>query len=264
MVIAFIDENPVNRELLKEWLISYTIRKNLEFDVLWFSVKGADIPWKKYARGISFAFISIDDPAGIDKGRGLERHNPDCFVCYYRKDGDKLAPQHDICCAKGETCRLLAPFWQSRLVRFLLWEDGESPLDAAMDEMLAELAWSGRAYGHESKRNIQYFPIRNILYFQSDLKYVNIRQLQGGDGRLYAKLSDIEHNLAGQGMSWCFVRVHKSYIVNLYHIEAVDKQKHALRLSSGEELPISDAYYKPAIGHLKRFHAGVGRIEWEK
>ena len=88
------------------------------------------------------------------------------------------------------------------------------------------------------------------------MKYVNIVTSDGKKDSIYAKLSQMEENIHEQGNGDYFVRVHKSYIVNSFHIKGIDKTNHTVHLFSGEELPISEACYKDAIRKLKKFHEG--------
>lgn len=87
---------------------------------------------------------------------------------------------------------------------------------------------------------------RNILYFQSDLRYVNICLVHGENPRILAKLSAIEE-LAGE----LFVRIHKSYLVNAKHVLWMDKKNHLVLLTNGEQLPISDAQYEKVCEKLR-------------
>ena len=89
-------------------------------------------------------------------------------------------------------------------------------------------------------------PKRNILYFQSDLRYVDICTIQGDNLRILAKLSEIEL-LVGS----VFVRIHKSYLVNLKHVLWIDKKKHLVLLTNGEQLPVSDAQYEQVCERLR-------------
>ena len=131
-----------------------------------------------------------------------------------------------------------------------------------MDAMLSEYIQSVGVFTYETRRGLFYYPTINIAYFQSDLKYVNVvevskiqheMQEQEYALRLYARLSDIEDELVKQGIEWCFVRIHKSYLVNQYHIVCVDKQNHAIQLANGEMLPISASFYSEAIGKIRVF-----------
>ena len=51
------------------------------------------------------------------------------------------------------------------------------------------------------------------------------------------------------------MRIHKSYIVNSRYVETLDKGAHLVRLSGGETLPISDAWYGRALERLRELKA---------
>ena len=99
-------------------------------------------------------------------------------------------------------------------------------------------------------------PLAHILYLQSDLKYVEVRTASGEGLRLFSRLSPLEPRLDGR-----FVRIHKSYIVNSRYVESVDKAAHLVRLSGGEALPVSDAWYGRAMERLRALKAQKERRE---
>ena len=143
-------------------------------------------------------------------------------------------------------------------------------MDTIMDAMLSEYIQSNGVFSYETRRGYFYYPVCNIAYFQSDLKYVNIVEISRTQNemqeqeytlRLYARLNAIEEELVKQDIAWCFVRIHKSYLVNQYHIVSIDKQNHEVRLSTGEMLPISASFYNDAMEKIRNFCAPQIR-EW--
>jgi len=64
---------------------------------------------------------------------------------------------------------------------------------------------------------------------------------------LYAKLTDIEKLLEEQGVAESFLRIHKSYIVNVSQIVFVDKTSHMVELLNGDVLPISNVHYSKVV-----------------
>jgi DNA-binding LytR/AlgR family response regulator len=86
------------------------------------------------------------------------------------------------------------------------------------------------------KSGHKYFKIdtRDILYAESLKDYVNVHTREKVITSKY-KISDLEKELEGKG----FLRIHRSYIVNLLHITAFTTYDIEI---SKTELPIGDSY----------------------
>lgn len=85
--------------------------------------------------------------------------------------------------------------------------------------------------------------IRNILYAESLKDYVHVHTAEKVIISKY-KISDLEKELQGKG----FMRIHRSFIVNLQHVTAIA----ANDIEIGKiELPIGDTY-KALLQQLKR------------
>lgn len=95
---------------------------------------------------------------------------------------------------------------------------------------------------------------KDILYLESQQRIVVLHTenpLQGGD-RFYGKLEDLENELKPDG----FLRIQKSYLVNMSHIKKLNYDKVAL--SNGEELPVSQRRY----AQIKIQYLGWKNKQW--
>ena len=246
MVVAFFDGNQENYLLFREWIVAYTIQRGLEFEILSFTGQSALSVLDKYASSISFAFISMDHENGLDIGARLSVCNPCCYMCYYCSQN------------RYEIHTLL----HSRPYDYIYETGDKEMLNQIMDEMLSAYLQAKGVFFYNSRREVLCCSIRNLLYFQSDLKHVIIKtslhdQMKTDrfdEKRLYMKLSDVEHELKRQQIGHSFIRIHKSYLVNMIHIVDINKKAHTVRLSSGEDLPISEAYYQTAGERIAAFH----------
>lgn len=223
------------RELLREWTVEYLIRENRELNLLWFTQNVTEQKLEKYAKRISFALISLDRDAGRRAGELLYRLNPECRIAYYR----------------WEPCAL-EPLLPTRPAAFFLRKDdrGKEELQKILDRILEELSGAEDIFFYEGRKGMYCIPLSHIRYLQSDLKYVEIHTAFGEGLRLFSRLSPLEPQLDGR-----FVRIHKSYIVNSRYVETLDKGAHLVRLSGGETLPISDAWYGRALERLRELKA---------
>ncbi len=238
MYIAFFDSDKNSVNKLHSWLVKYTVVFNTELEVLWFENATYEKA-SKYVSAVSIAFISLDCENLSEIGVKIAESNPNCYICYYKKD----------------KCDLF-PMLHSRPYDFFLSQKDEESFIKLLNCIINEYKSSKNVFLHETKRGLWCYPVRSILYLQSDMKYVNIVTGGGKKDSVYAKLSQLEEKINQQDIGDCFVRVHKSYIVNAFHIKKIDKTKHTVHLFSGEELPISEACYKEAVSKIKKFHEG--------
>lgn len=234
-LVAIFDRNPENRDTLKRWLLDFSMGRVTDIERLWFSDERAMRNVAKYAACFHIGFISLDDPMGLEIGQSLYDANPDCIICYY----------------KNTPCDLSA-LLHSRPYEFFTWPQGKDAFQEKLEDMIERTVFSANMFSFETKKVLYCYPVRNILYFQSNLKYVHIKTALGNDADIYAKLSEIEQNMHDSSLYSLFIRTHKSFLVNRASINEVNKQNHTLQLSTGESVPVSDAYYKAVIRELTR------------
>lgn len=227
--LAVFETDPGRKNTVKEWLVRYTVQHDCEFELLWFMEEDPTGKIHKYAPKLQIALICLDGEKGSEIGAALYEQNPDCRILYYRS-----------------TVCDLEPMLATRPISFYLWEAGREIFLEKLDSVYQEVLLAQSTFHYETKNKMYLLPKWNILYFQSDLRYVNIRLLHGEQPRILAKLSEIEQ-LAGD----LFVRIHKSYLVNPKHVLWMDKKNHLVLLTNGEQLPVSDAQYERACERLR-------------
>lgn len=232
-LVAIFDRNPENRDTLKRWLLDFSMGRVTDIERLWFSDERAIRNIAKYAVCFHIGFISLDDPMGLAIGQALYDVNPDCIICYY----------------KNTPCDLFE-LLHSRPYEFFTWSQGKDAFQEKLEDMIGRTVFSANVFSFETKKILYCYPVKNIVYFQSNLKYVHIKTALGNDTDIYAKLSEIEQNLYDSCLYPLFIRTHKSFLVNRTSISAVNKQNHTLQLSTGDSIPVSDAYYKTVIREL--------------
>lgn len=224
----------------REKIAHYAIQTDSNIDILWLVGAEAEENLERYVSRMQLIFISMDVPGNKKLGDSIYRMNPDCRICYYKTEKSDLEP-----------------FLSARPIAFYLWAEKEEEPKGKMghssnagekfmqklDELLHEILEAGGIFSYETRKTKHMIPIRDILYFQSNLKYVEIHTRSGADCRIYAKLSEIESVLAEENIRDAFLRIHKSYIVNLPYIESLDKVNHMIHLAGGASVPVSDACY---------------------
>ena len=229
MCLAVIDSNSEHRNIIRNWIIKYTVQQNCEIETLWIIDQDPIEKIAKYAVRFQMVLINLDLNIGEECGRVLYENNPDCRILYY-----------------SERDYALYPVLSTRPIGYMFWNDGEKEFIQKFDEIYKEVMFSISSFRYETRSTIHLFFKRNILYFQSDLRYVNICLIKGESPRILAKLSDIEKH-AGEG----FIRIHKSFVVNIKHVIGVDKKNHSVLMSNREILPISDSQYEEVCETLR-------------
>ena len=102
-----------------------------------------------------------------------------------------------------------------------------------------------------TKNGGQKILLKTVLFFESNLRHT-ILYFTGGETFEYnINLKDIELSLPRQ----TFVRTHKSFIVNMEHIQRYDRQN--VFLSSGQGVPISRYYLDAAREKMACYFGGV-------
>ena len=105
----------------------------------------------------------------------------------------------------------------------------------AMGQILSE------AEQGKKKLVIQYagegkaIPLNDIYYMESRNHNI-VLYLKSGNIEYYAKIGDLEEELVGQ-----FFRIHRGYLINLFHVEGYDKTE--VRMANGDKLLLSRYKY---------------------
>lgn len=246
--IGLYETEKLRRGKMRERIVRYAMQTDLEVSILYITDAASQTDIGKHTKQMQIALLSMDSPGYMMLGKQIYQGNSECRICFY----------------KSESCDLESVL-ETRPIGFYRWEErAESPqaLQGKVNEdrvflnkldlIVKDVLSSGGVFRYETRKNMFLLPLRDILYFQSDLKYVDIHLLDHPDQRIYGRLSDIEQVLESNNLSNRFIRIHKSYIVNLQHIALLDKMTHTVAITNGEQLPISNAQYAMVQQALSR------------
>lgn len=106
---------------------------------------------------------------------------------------------------------------------------------------------------HISTRDTDAFiPYNEIFYIESINRqlFVNTR---GASFKNNRPISEINHDLCGKG----FYRVHKSFIVNMAHVERIDRSARKVWLTDGSILPIGNRKLMDFVSALLQYKNAV-------
>ncbi len=202
---------------------------NLVNDVIWLESIPSEESIRKYFPEVQLALLSLEDQNCRRLSEALYRHNSECRIIFYSGTQD-------------EVINLLhtRPIGFCPCSKKILEED---ELMHTLKMVFSELSSTTYVVSLENKNGLYLLPKSQILYFQSDLKNVNVYSLGMPVISLSRKLSNLQKDLCTGSHARDFIRCHQSYLVNRDNISFLDKSGHKLILSNGEELPVSDSRY---------------------
>lgn len=188
--------------------------------------------WPIQAEDNNMLFISLTMPGAVDFAYEVYQKNPFCKIIFY-----------------GESSEDINELLKSRPVAFF---SGGSLKE--LKSLLSRELFAGNLGANAiffETRNVQVIlPIKNIIYFSSQQHYINaVCDKEFLDERFKGKLDDLQAAVNGR----IFMRIHKSYLVSLLHVAKLDKKEHLVIMKSGEELPVSDFYYKDVLKKIQEF-----------
>ena len=124
--------------------------------------------------------------------------------------------------------------------------------DIISDKKFEEIFW--RAFHRKQRREQEMLvltcagesrciPLQDIIYFEVNQRIVTVHYTKGSF-EFYSTMMRMEEQLFGKG----FVRSHKSFLVNMRWIRAVDSNK--VTLDTEESLPVGKKYYSDNLRDL--------------
>lgn len=123
--------------------------------------------------------------------------------------------------------------------RFLLKSQLEAKLPSYYKDALQVLQRREEVFTYAFNGETCRVKLRDILYLESQSRMLCLHTLAParGESCFYGKMEEVEERLAGSG----FVRVHKSYLVNMAHIRRMSYAE--VLLDDGTALPVSQRKY---------------------
>lgn len=110
--------------------------------------------------------------------------------------------------------------------------DGEHFRKEVRDVLLKRAKEQSQYYKFTNENGLHKILLADIFYFESNVRTITIFK-EKGCFAYTDKISDVELALQGQP----FVRVHKSFIVNMKHISNIFKD--VITMDNGDEVPLS-------------------------
>lgn len=219
--IALAVSNANDREYLRRQLTRYAIATQNEVDFAHICDDFSAL-LKSIAK---YDMVIADENvlrANVDELYMLYFRNPECFTILTGMEA-------------SEVCRYLA----LRPCGYLDSSKDDTSLRAIFDMQINHRIKDDSVLQIHTRDGLFAVTVSDILYCQSDLKYVIITTADGARYRRLGKLDDMMTILPSS-----FLRVHQSYVVNKKLLRGIEKSAHELVLQGGVKVPYSRIYAK--------------------
>lgn len=171
---------------------------------------------------IMFLDIDMAERSGMDIARRVRELNLDTIIIFVTN-----YPQFSL---EG---------YEVRAFRYLLKQEMEQKLPVYFRDALNEISRGDKGLRFSVKAESYYVPYSDIIYLGSDQRVISlytVKPMQNGD-HFYGKMEDLARELEPEG----FLRIQKSYLVNMAHIKKLTYD-HVI-LSNGKELSVTRKGY---------------------
>jgi two-component system, LytTR family, response regulator len=234
MKVIIIDDEPLARSIIKEYLQSYTAMEVVEECSDGFEGVKAIM---QYQPDLIFLDVQMPKINGFEMLELVDQPPPVIFTTAFDEYAMKAFDSHAV-------DYLLKPFSKERFDK-ALQKLTEQKASGNNQQLLLEAAAQSP---HQSQRivvkidgKIQIIPVQEIDYIEAADDYVKINTKKGAFLK-NKTMSHFEQVLDGQQ----FVRTHRSFIINVGVINRIDpyeKDNHIAILQSGARIPVSKSGY---------------------
>lgn len=166
---------------------------------------------------VFFLDIQMDKLTGIDVAKQLRREGYQGYIIFTTAFREYVFRGYEV-----------------HALNYLLKPVQSEPLFLCLDEIAKDLA--GNSYLFRNKQEVICIPYRSILCFSSSLHYVDILTVSVNYCQ-YSTLNNIIDYLPQE-----FIRVHRSHIVNMAHINKISGS--VITLSNHMTVPVGRSYLK--------------------
>lgn len=236
MKIAICDDMLQEKILLKEMAERYLEENDYEADIVTF--ENGEALLKNFETGaydIIFLDVYMNGMNGLETAKEIRRKDENCFIIFATSTEAFAIDSFDV-----------------SAVYYLLKPISSEKLGAAFSKCLK--------YFNKKQRKLEIISNRKeLIFYHKDIYYIetyNHRAIIVTDSEQTSAYVTISE-LANQLSELPFLRCHRSYIINLEHVEAV--QNEDFRLKGGVLVPIGRSYRKQVKEIYKNYLAAAVR-----
>lgn len=184
---------------------------------------------------ILFLDVRMESLDGIQMARELRKQKIEAMIIYVSAYIE-MAPQG----------------YEVHAFRYLLKQDLDRSLPYTLKEAVEELAYRRKTYEIHAQGRTDLIPLRDIIYIES-FKRIVVFHTKDRSSKEYRRLSDLEEELRDSN----FIRIQKSYLVNLDHVAYIEKGE--VHMDNEASLPCSKEKYEEII---QQYLLWKGRQIW--
>lgn len=222
--VAICDDEKLMTAKIEELVIQAAVRRGVRTAVdVFYSGSGLmDYIRRGHEYDLIFLDIEMPDMDGIEFARNLRSMSSEAVLVYISAHTEYAIQLFDV-----ETFRFLTkPVDEKTFMQVF---------HKACDKILS----GNRFFTYTSNKTVRRVRMGSILYFESRGRQVQIVTTNESIS-FYGRLDEVEERLASEHLE--FLRIHKSFLVNMEHVEKLSCDR--VRLRSGEELRISQERQK--------------------
>lgn len=188
----------------------------LEYD------SGESLVLRPETEGLDILFLDIEmkELSGMDTARTLRRRDSHTLLIFVTAYPDYVFQGYEV----HAFHYILKPYDERKIGNVL--EQALKELDACREQF----------FTLEQKSGVLRISLKRIVAFSSDRRKVVLTLSDGKKTDFYGRLDDVEKQLPD-----CFVRCHNRHLVNLNHVEALEKDGCICR-PDGMRFPVSRAF----------------------
>lgn len=223
--IAICDDEQFYREKIKSLLESYLKERDMPYAIRLF-LSGEEFLSENENRvkyDIVFMDINMNEMDGIQTAMEIRAFHSHTYIVFITAFINYVLEGYKV-----------------NAVRYIMKDRLEESIGECMDAILQRMKTAQAAFSFLEGEKKLYTD--NLLYVESrkHKSFFYYMETELVQYQIYDKLDHIEKKLEGCG----FLRIHKSYLVNMKHIRKISN--YTVLLDTGEELPVPRIRYQAA------------------
>lgn len=200
--IAICDDKEQEVELMYNIVSNRLTKLHLPFNIIR-CFSGEDLLYEVKRIGdfdLIFLDIVLGSDNGIDIAAKIRESNSFCYIVFvsgfeqYYKAAFNVQPY-----------------------QFLDKPINKAEVEHVVDSVSKQIMNNNQIFSFESKRKQYRIRLNDILYFISDYRVVKVYITDGSVYEFYGRMDEVEAQI--NQMTTIFIRVHKSYLLNMNHIK---------------------------------------------
>ena len=227
MNIVICDDSIGFTNVLKNYITYYAAKNDItnKVEIFYYPCKLLDADLSD----CNVLFLDIDMPQinGIETARRLREKYPELILVFitgwieYAPDGYRV-----------------------NAFRYLLKKNLPEDLWVCLNEIQEKMFENTESITLRNSEHESMIPLKDIIYFEGTRQKYVLTYLRNKPEpiKCYGKISEMDEQLQGKG----FLRIQKSFLVNMAYIEKIRNYKAYLR--NGDELKVSERQYQ-AVNH---------------